>query len=117
VTFNLSDCVSAISDNCSQSIDPDVAGQILSVYSDEPEDATGNGDGATLEDIVILGNSQVQIRAEREGTGNGRVYGITFAIPDNAGNSAEAVCTIGVPHDQSGAAPVDDGPTAGYTVP
>jgi len=47
---------------------------------------------------------------------NGRVYGIRFQVTDSTGHVTEATCFVGVPHDQSGAAPVDDGPGAGYTV-
>ncbi|MEN8216106.1 MAG: NHL repeat-containing protein [Pseudomonadota bacterium] len=116
-SFTLSDCVASVTDNCSQSIDPNVAGSIVSIYSDEPEDVGGNGDGKTFDDIVIVSNSEFKLRSERQGKGNGRVYGINFVMADEAGNTTEGTCLIGVPHDQDGQPPINDGPGAGYTVP
>lgn len=113
--FKLSDLVS-IEDACEGLLDVDAVGEIVSIYSDEPEDAKGNGDGNTTDDIVILGPTTFQVRAEREGTGNGRVYGISFVVTDAAGNQTTGTAFVQVPHDQSGDAAVDDGPGAGYTV-
>ncbi len=78
-------------------------------------DAGGNGN--TLDDIVITGPSSLELRSERQGGGNGRVYGIRFEVIDDDGNASIETCFIGVPHDQRGADPIDDGPEAGYTVP
>ncbi len=82
----------------------------------DDDDNGRGGDGRTLEDIVILDNSSFLLRAERQGRGNGRVYGVTFEVTDPAGNTTEHMCFFGVPHDQRGLAPIDDGPDAGYTV-
>lgn len=114
-TFSLSDCVSVM-DNVDGQMDVDESGRIISIYSDEPEEVYGNGDGKTYDDIVILSNNTFKVRAERQGASNGRVYGITFEIEDESGNSTEATFYLGVPHDQSGDPPVDDGAGAGYTV-
>jgi len=65
--------------------------------SNEPDD--GLGDGDSTPDIVISGDS-VQLRAERSGTGNARVYTITASATDQAGNSTNAKATCTVPHDQ-----------------
>jgi hypothetical protein len=111
VTLSLADCVR---DQCEEDLDVDALGQILSIYSDEPENA--NGDGNTVDDIVILTNSSFMLRAERRGGSDGRVYGVTFEISDSAGNSAIDTCLIGVPHDQSGQLPIDSGAGAGYSV-
>jgi hypothetical protein len=116
-TFNLSDCVVRVEDACGDLLDVDEAGTIVSIYSDEPEDAPGGGDGKTVDDIVILGPSAFKVRDERQGGGNGRIYGVTFEISDTAGNVATATCYIGVPHDKSGKQPADEGPAAGYTIP
>jgi len=55
-------------------------------------------------DIVITadgsGGFLVQLRADRLGTGNGRVYTINATAMDNAGNSGTATSTCTVPHDQ-----------------
>ncbi len=112
-TFDLSDCILSIEDACDGPLDVGSA-TILSIYSDEPEDA--DGDGHTFDDIVILGPTSFKVRKERQGRGNGRVYGITFEVFDAAGNGTEATCFVGVPHDQAGDPPVDDGPGSGYTV-
>jgi hypothetical protein len=42
----------------------------------------------------------VQLRADRLGTGNGRVYTISATAMDNSGNTATATSTCTVPHDQ-----------------
>ena len=90
---------------------------ILSIYSDEPEDLEGKGDGNTVDDIVILGPSSFKVSSERQGTGNGRVYGITFIVFDSSGNSSVATVYLGVPHDKSEKTPIeDDGSASGYEV-
>jgi hypothetical protein len=113
-TFKLSDCVQ-VTDGEEQ-IDVDQYGRILSICSDEPEDVSGNGDGKTEDDMVIVDDISFQLRSERQGKSNGRVYGVTFEVVDAAGNLAEATFYLGVPHDKSGGTPVDDGAGAGYTV-
>jgi hypothetical protein len=114
-TFSLSDCVSVMDDVDGQ-MDVDNLGRIISIYSDEPEDISGNGDGKTTDDIVIISDSSFKVLAERQGASNGRVYGINFEIEDSKGNRTETTFYLGVPHDQSGDPPVNDGPEAGYVV-
>lgn len=109
--LSLADCVR---DLCEVDLDVNAVGQIIEIYSDEPENA--NGDGNTVDDIVIVDHSSFLLRAERQGGGNGRVYGITFDISDSAGNAIRDTCLIAVPHDESGRPAIDDGPTAGYVV-
>jgi len=111
VSLSLADCVR---DLCETDLDVDAVGQIVSIYSDEPEDA--NGDGNTSADIVIVDHSSFMVRAERQGGGNGRVYGVTFDIADSAGNATRDTCWIAVPHDDSGRQAVDDGAASGYTI-
>ncbi|MBN2180696.1 MAG: hypothetical protein JW715_02185 [Sedimentisphaerales bacterium] len=116
-TFNLSDLVLSVVDDRDGELDIDGSCVILSIYSDEPEDAKGNGDGSTVDDIVILGPSSFEVRSERQGGGNGRVYGVTFEVVDSSGNSTVMTVYLGVPKDQSGKKPVvDDGVAAGYIV-
>jgi hypothetical protein len=75
-----------------------------SVQSSEPLDAAG--DGSTEEDYVVTppdnaaGTVLVQLRAERSGTGDGRVYTVTITATDTSGNSSEAKVNIRVPHDK-----------------
>lgn len=108
-TLQLSDCATA-TDVCEGEIDIDSVGTILSIYSDEPEDVGGGGDGNTTDDIVITGHSTFMLRAERQGGGNGRVYAISFKVVDSEGNQAVEACSVEVLHDQSDSGAVDDGP-------
>jgi len=114
-SFNLSECA-VVQNPCGGPVDIDAVGTITSIYSDEVEDAQGNGDGSTVQDIVITGNSSFQLRAERQGKGNGRVYGVNFKVTDSSGAEQMASCKFIVPHDQSGRGALDDGAAAGYTV-
>ena len=58
---------------------------------------TGNGDGDTVNDIVIVDDDTFQLRAERAGSGDGRVYTITYEVTDACGNSTLASATVNVP--------------------
>jgi hypothetical protein len=55
-------------------------------------------------DIAITadraGGFVVQLRADRDGNGNGRIYTLTATAADLAGNPATATATCTVPHDQ-----------------
>jgi hypothetical protein len=70
---------------------------LIGVTSSEPDDATGNGDGDTVDDIVIVDDEEFQLRAERAGSGDGRVYTITYEVTDACGNSTIASATVNVP--------------------
>ena len=115
-TFNVSDFVSSATAGCdsSQNVTNNVV--IQKVTSDEPEDNASGGDGNTLNDIVIAANCKsVQLRRERDGNLNGRVYTITFKVTDAFGNTATATVKVNVPINNNGTA-VDNGAAAGYTV-
>jgi hypothetical protein len=57
----------------------------------------------------------VQLRAERDGNGNGRVYTIHFRVTDAAGNVGTKTAKVSVPKSQgNGGAAVEDTPQ--YTV-
>ena len=71
---------------------------LVSVTSNEADN--GNGDGNTTNDIVIINDTTFKLRAERSGTGQGRIYTITYRATDASGNSAEATITITVPHNK-----------------
>ncbi|RIK76763.1 hypothetical protein DCC62_10975 [candidate division KSB1 bacterium] len=108
VTINLSQCVAAVSDNCADLTAGNV--MISKVTSDEPEDALGGGDGNTENDIVIAGDCQsVQLRSERLGSGNGRVYTIHLSLNDGNGNVGTATRLVTVPKSQNGNPAVDNG--------
>jgi hypothetical protein len=74
--------------------------------SDEVENAPGLGDGNTLNDIVIAsGCKSVQLRAERDGTKDGRVYLITLGMKDSSGNVTYKNYQISVPVGKKAAVP------------
>ena len=78
-----------------------------SASSDEP--VNDNGDGNTEPDI-ILECDRVQLRAERQGGGNGRTYRLGWTAVDASGNPAKGECVVRVPHDQSGEDVDDEDP-------
>lgn len=91
--------------------DPDddpVSIVVTAITQDEP--VNGVGDGDTSPDGFGVGTSQAQVRKERAGNGNGRVYAISFTGDDGNGGTCNGTVSVGVPHDQGkGAIPVDDG--------
>ncbi len=98
----------------SDSQDPNVSVDdvvIIQVTSDEPADALGKGDGSTSDDIVIAQDCRsVQLRSERAGGGNGRVYTIHVAVADASDNVGTTSYIVTVPHDSSGGGAIADGP-------
>jgi len=98
--------VQSVRDNCPVTIDDVV---IEAVTSDESDDALG--DGSTSGDIVIGADCRsVQLRAERAGTGDGRVYTIVLRLRDSGGAVTRAYFEVSVPHSQNGE-PAVKGPT------
>ncbi len=73
---------------------------LLSISSSEPEN--DNGDGNTAPDIQDAeygtADYEFELRAERSGTGEGRVYTITYEAVDFAGNRTTAGITVVVEH-------------------
>ncbi|HPA28042.1 MAG TPA: CARDB domain-containing protein, partial [Acidobacteriota bacterium] len=89
--------------------DPDgdaVTLSVTSITQDEP--VNGLGDGDTSPDGFGVGTANPQVRAERSGTGNGRVYRINFKGTDAKGAECTGSVAVGVPHDKKDT-PVDDG--------
>ena len=82
--------------------DPNPTVSLVSVTSNEPDDAVGNGDGNTVNDIVVVDAYHFQLRAERDGNGTGRVYTITYVVTDACGNETYQSVTVTVPHDKGG---------------
>ena len=114
-TFTVSDFVSSANAGCGGG---DITNSVViqKVSSDEPEDNLSGGDGNTLNDIVIAADCKsVQLRRERDGLLNGRVYTITFKVTDSFGNSTTSTVKVKVPVTNNGTA-VDNGAAAGYTV-
>lgn len=72
--------------------------KIVGVTSNEP--VTGPGDSGTAPDWGIAADHQVLLRAERAGSGAGRIYSIMVAATDSSGNSSGTVVTVTVPKSQ-----------------
>lgn len=89
--------------------------RVTSITQDEP--TNGLGDGDTSPDGFGVGGPQAQLRKERSGTGNGRVYVVHFAAADGKGGACTGSVGVGVPHDQGQGAPVDDGQLFDSTLP
>jgi hypothetical protein len=71
--------------------------RIIGVTSNEP--INGPGDGNTAPDYEITGDLTLTLRAERSGSGNGRIYTITVESRDASGNASTATVDVTVPHD------------------
>jgi subtilisin-like proprotein convertase family protein len=71
---------------------------VSSITSNEPQNGTGDGDMSP--DWEIVSRSVVRLRAERAGTGTGRVYTITIRCSDGRGNHTFRTTTVTVPHSQ-----------------
>src|SRR5262249_33551742 len=80
------------SDNCGAS------SCVLTVSSNEP--ANGRGDGNTSPDWLVIDAHHVQLRAERSGNGNGRIYALKLTCIDGAGNATVRTANVMVPHNQ-----------------
>ncbi len=89
--------------------DPDgdpVTIRITGITQDEP--TNGVGDGNACPDGFGVGFAQARVRAERAGTGNGRVYAVSFTADDGKGGVCNGTVKIGVPHNRKDT-PIDDG--------
>lgn len=69
--------------------------EMVSVTSNEPDIGTGRGD--LPNDIVINQDATILLRAERSDRGSGRVYSITYAATDMAGNQTTGTAKVTVP--------------------
>ena len=83
-------------DNC-----PGPIGIVVEVFSDESEDAPGDGHFSPDAKNIAAGN--LRLRSERFGDGDGRVYLIVTTATDTSGNKAYGCATVVVTHDQSAA--------------
>jgi hypothetical protein len=109
-TFDIGSMITGISDNCTSDLGTSDA-RIWKVTSDELEESASSGDGNTLDDIVIAGDCQsVQLRRERDGTLDGRVYRVYIRITDDNGNTSsdQAYFKVSVGHSANEPA-VDNG--------
>ncbi len=91
--------------------DPNPPAIAISVTSDEdPALADGSGGPLHCPDATVQ-DGAVDLRAERSGSGDGRVYVVRVAATDACGNTAASGSAVGVPKAQGGpkAGAVDSG--------
>lgn len=86
---------------------------ITKIMQDEP--VNGQGDGDTSPDASFTG-AVAQLRAERSGRGDGRVYQISFRAGDGRGGACTGTTTVCVPKNPKDAC-VDGGATVDSTRP
>jgi len=87
---------------------------IDTITQDEPTNGLGDGDQSP--DGFGVGTDDVQIRAERSGKGDGRVYEISFTANDGNGGNCSGSVSVSVPHDKAKDA-VDSGQDFDSTLP
>lgn len=80
--------------------------QIDAIYQDEPVNA--DGDGNTAIDGRGIGKTFAEVRRERSGLGDGRIYEIQFTASSESGDSCTGSVIVGVPHDRK-RTPIDSG--------
>jgi hypothetical protein len=84
--------------SASDNFDQNPTIELVSVTSNEPDN--GLGDGDTANDIVILDDFTILLRAERSAQGTGRIYTLTYKVTDACGNETYATATVFVPLSQ-----------------
>jgi hypothetical protein len=82
----------------SDNIDANPIVSLVSITSNEGQNV--KGDGNTSTDITIAPDGRVFLRAERSGTGTGRVYTLTYTARDAAGNVTQVTTQVGVPRNK-----------------
>ena len=86
---------------------------ITGITQDEPVSDTSAGSGSTCPDAVVVnlndGNQGAGLRCERDGTGNGRVYTVSFTASDGNGGECSGSVNFCVPHERKSVTCVDDG--------
>jgi hypothetical protein len=90
-------------------LQPEVHADLRGIHQDEPCDSYG--DGSHTPDGSGIGTSIADLRAERMGGGNGRVYHVDFTATDVWRDSCSADVNVDVPHDRGGGPAIDDGPS------
>jgi hypothetical protein len=84
-----------LDDSCDDGVEP-----VITVYADE-DDEEATGDGVHSPDAKIWCGDQLRLRAERKGTGNGRVYLLVVSATDSSGNTSYDLSTVVVPKSRS----------------
>jgi hypothetical protein len=108
-TVTINQMVQSATDSCDGNLINSVV--IERVTSDEADNAQGDSDGDTTNDILIGANCRsVQLRAERNSNRNGRVYVVTLRVTDSSGNTVRAEYKVSVPLSQNGNPAIQDSP-------
>ena len=83
--------------------DAESAISLVSITSDESANARGDGNtGADIRDASFgTPDRCFELRAERAGNGDGRVYEIVYCASDGSGNAVYDTALVRVPHDMS----------------
>jgi len=99
--------------------DPDGDSVTITIDGITQDEATnGLGDGDKSPDGDGVGTDTAQVRAERSGLGDGRVYEISFTADDGNGGTCTGSVQVGVPHDQKKpVTAVDSGQSFDSTLP
>jgi parallel beta-helix repeat protein len=88
----------SLSVTAADACDPAPLCRLISVSSNEP--VNGLGDGDTAPDWAITGDVTAKLRAERSGTGTGRVYTLAVTCTDTSGNTTAGSAKVTVPHSR-----------------
>jgi len=101
VEVTLQDCAEHAVDACRGRLNLRTNGYITHITSDEAEDAAGDDDGITSNDMFVKKSWLALLRAERDGAGNGRVYTIHYRVTDDLtdpnGRYTDSFCKVYVP--------------------
>jgi hypothetical protein len=91
-----------VTDTCDAS--PNV--ELAPITCSEPDNGPGDGDASDDIQGASYGTDDrtFSLRAERSGTGAGRVYTVTYRASDGSGNTTGQSAEAAVPHDQGGGA-------------
>ncbi|OFW04796.1 MAG: hypothetical protein A3H96_10300 [Acidobacteria bacterium RIFCSPLOWO2_02_FULL_67_36] len=88
----------SITVDATDACDASVSCRIVAARSSESETVRGAGNRAP--DVEITGVLTLQLRAERSGSGPGRIYTATIECQDAAGNVSTRDVQVRVPHDR-----------------
>jgi hypothetical protein len=87
--------------------DDPVSVTVNRITQDEPLAHTCGGAGCP--DAILSASGEIQLRAERNGNGNGRVYTIEYTANDGRGGTCDGSVRVCVPHDRGHSGCSDDG--------
>jgi hypothetical protein len=85
-----------------------ISSTITAIQQDEP--TLGDGSGNTCPDGQGIGAATAEVRSERDGSADGRVYHIGFTATDSVGGTCMGTVTVCVPLDPSQPQCGDEGP-------